>query len=152
MLQSMKYILIYISIIFATTTFADEKVSSKQDAFSAIDEYRSNLLIEKGYKAGQSVLAFAEETDLVVITIDMKALPWLNKGSVQKDIASMMLLAYIVGSVDAQLKQGKDFNSHCLAVKEVTTLIKLLSKRVDSSQIEPATISLKKAREYGSCK
>jgi hypothetical protein len=90
------------------STFAldDDKPITKEIALKAIALFRADPGSDDARAAGAIIFRFVDASPDVTVKISKDVVPWLgtNKGSKYE---SMLLVAYIAGSAQAQLQNGK---------------------------------------------
>lgn len=150
-----KFTLFILGLVVAMAANANQPnrqaIVSKNVVSGDVELYRQDPFSEEGYAAGQRILDFAEKSDLVLISISTDIAPWLSDDSIKENLRAMMLLAFIVGSVDSQLKKGKAFNSACSGLQEVSELLKRVASINANYSLDSARINLAKANVTNRC-
>jgi hypothetical protein len=80
---------------------------SKADVLQAINVFEKDPSSKEGFAAAATVTAFAQKSPLVHISLSHDVAPWLKKDTSDADTRGILLNAYVVGNVEAQLKSGK---------------------------------------------
>lgn len=150
-----KFTLFILGVMLAMATNANQPnsraIAGKDVVLGDVDLYRQDPFSDEGFEAGQRIFDFAEKSDLVLISISMDVVPWLSDDSVKENLGAMMMMAFVVGSVDSQLKKGKAFNSTCSGLQEVSELLKRVASINANYSLDSARLNLDKANVTNRC-
>ena len=114
---------------------ADPIPISKEKARDAIMVFRQDPLSPQGRAAGEIVRSFAEKSDLVLLKITDKLVPFQTNLSLVPEDRTLLLDAYVVGNVDSQLLRNEKKDDPYAGVSEVIQTYRQMQKQTPTLQI-----------------
>ena len=108
---------------------------SKDTTRNAITVFRQDPLSPQGRAAGEIVRSFAEKTDVVLLKITDKLVPFQTNGSLVPEDRTLLLDAYIVGNVDSQLLRNEKKDDPYAGVSEVIQTYRQMQKQTPTLQL-----------------
>jgi hypothetical protein len=108
---------------------------SKDTARDAITVFRQDPLSQQGRAAGEIVRRFAEKTDVVLLKITAKLVPFQTNVNLVPEDRTLLLDAYIVGNVDSQLLRNEKKDDPYAGVSEVIQTYRQMQKQTPTLQL-----------------
>jgi hypothetical protein len=113
---------------------SDDKVT-KEVALKSIATFREDPESERAHAAALLVVRFAKESPDVKVTAGKRYLPWMDTQPIPKP-SSILLAAYIAGSVRSQLESGKAKNDPLAGEEQVIETYQKLQRTNPDLRIE----------------
>ena len=113
-----------------------EPTVTKEVALKAITLFREQPHTEAGRGAAALILRFAEESPDVKVTLEHSQMEWFGPKEDLKNY-SILLVAYVAGSLRSQLDSGKKEHDGPASAKQVVETYKKLKQIDPKLGIEP---------------
>ena len=104
-------------------------LSPKDNVRNAILTFRENPLSPRGGAAGEFVRSFAQKDDSVIVRITQKVAPFSNDLRLGEEIRTVLLDAFVVGNVEAQLLRDEKKDHPEAGVEEVIETYQQVKKK-----------------------
>lgn len=105
----------------------------RNEVLKLIDDLFADPLSEESRANGSEILRYAEESELVQISIDVAAMPWMAVDDYPR--AELLLLASIAGNMEKQFETG-EFEDHPVnAMKRALEVYALLRKKKNTPEL-----------------
>ncbi|WP_412053308.1 hypothetical protein [Pokkaliibacter plantistimulans] len=128
-----------------------DEVPSIDQAHSLIADYRADPVSDAGARALSKLITFAEKSDSVKVVLKMKDMPWREDDRVTVGINKFVLAAYIIGSIDSELKESSYEKARCSGMSEIISSLNKLKDRIDEVQYDIVLEDINKANNDGKC-
>ena len=113
---------------------SDDKVT-KEVALKSIATFREDPESERAHVAAAIIVRFARESPDVEVTAGKRYLPWMDTQPIPK-ASSILLAAYIAGSVRSQLESGQAKNDPLAGEEQVIETYRKLQQTNPDLRIE----------------
>jgi|TARA_B100001093_G_C26840313_1_gene1020260 hypothetical protein len=104
-----------IQLLLLITVLPLYPTPNSDDILIAISNIRSNFISSDTLEEGKSVLAFAEESDEVILALSVSTIPWIEEEwladkEMEGTLKNLILIAYLAGNIQSQIqtKSSKD--------------------------------------------
>lgn len=118
--------LIGVGLLFANTGIAKETLIDRELARKAMTAYEQNPLNEDGQSAGAILFMYASKSSDIKIALREELVPWIKTADPDDPVSQQLLVAYIAGNVQSQLKRGEAVDDPHSAVLMVLKIYQLL--------------------------